>query len=135
MAGNFNDLHDSNLRGMPALQATRDACTNYDVKEQSDLVDAQAIFDDVISSIPMAVKPTDLQAEAKKTCLAHKENYETEVVLLNNLTSQRILLQRKAAHTLAHALCGVGVLAAFSKEAPKKVCKVFKKRNECYVKC
>lgn len=46
MAWNFHGLQDLDHQGTPALQAIRNLCTKYDIKEPSSMVDAQAVIGD-----------------------------------------------------------------------------------------
>lgn len=76
----------------------------YGVRQPFDLAETRAIIVNVIFSTARAVELTDQGAETNKTCMTHKREHETYVARLKNLASQRILLLRKTADILAHAL-------------------------------
>lgn len=72
MEWDFYDLQDSGRRCAPALQTIWDVYTRYNFKEPPDLVEALAIIENGVYSIPRVMELTDQLAETKETCLSHK---------------------------------------------------------------
>lgn len=88
------------------------------------MVGPQAVILDKIYSIHRVVKLTDQLAGAKKDFLIHDKENEIETAQSNNLAFQRLLLQRKAADTLARTSGDVLSLSGSLKKADDEVCKV-----------
>lgn len=90
MAWDFHELQNFGRRDTPSLQAFRDPCPEYDVKETSNLVDAQAFIKDGTLSIRRVVRLMDQLAKTKEACLTHKNKHETGAARLKDLASKRI---------------------------------------------
>lgn len=94
------------------------------------MVGAEAIIEHGILSTTRVVELTDQLAATKKTCLTYEKKHETEVAGLNDLASQRVLLQQKTADTLKHASRAVVSLVAVLKRVLEEFSKVPKERDE-----
>lgn len=85
------------------MQAIRDLCTKYSVKEPSGLVDAQVINEDGLFAMRRVVELTEELDSTRESGLTQAKEYEIDVDRLYGLVSQHMLLQEKAANTFLHA--------------------------------
>lgn len=121
MTWHLPDLQNSGRRATLALHAIQDLLIKCKVNERADLIQAQAIIGDGISSIPVAVELMCQLTERKETGLTYKKEHKTEAAWLNDLASRRILTQRKTSDTLEYAPGGVFSLAASLKRAQRRL--------------
>lgn len=83
------------------------------------MVDAQALSEDVKSSIMNVAELTDQLAVTKESCSSQTKEHETEVTRLNSLVSQKMLFQRRTGDALGHASGAVVFFATSLKKGRK----------------
>lgn len=88
---------------MPVLKAIRDLFTGHNAGGPANIALAQAVSNYYIFFNRRAVELMDQLAEAEEARLTKKKKHETELARLNDLSSQRGILQRKTADRLEHA--------------------------------
>lgn len=83
------------------------------MNEPDDLFVTLSITKGGISSITRVIELTDRLAQARNTCEAHENKYETGVSRLMDIAALHSLLQKKTENTYARASGAVILLATF----------------------
>lgn len=78
--------------GVPALQVIRDLCIKYSMNEPETLIAGQSIIEDGTFAIPRVIELTSLFISVKKTYETHEKKHETEVSLMEHITTQHTSL-------------------------------------------